>query len=236
LRSGILLAFDHMSLEIAKKVAGEKAADLVQNGMVVGLGTGTTATYFIHSLIQRCHQGLEIRAVASSHRSFELAKAGGIPLIDINTIHTIDLTVDGADEIDPQKRMIKGGGGALLREKIVAYMSREMIVIVDETKIVNRLGKCKLPVEIIPFGHIATIYKLKQFGYHGELRSLPNHDPYVTDNGNFIYDIQLDPIPSNPLEDHERILQIPGVVETGFFFNLAGRVIIGFLDGQVVIQ
>jgi ribose 5-phosphate isomerase A len=223
-------------METAKKAAGEKAAALIQNGMVVGLGTGTTAAYFIQSLIHKCHQGLEIQAVASSDQSFKLAKAGNIPLIDINTIEAIDLTVDGADEIDPQKQMIKGGGGALLREKIVACMSREMVVIVDETKVVDRLGKCKLPVEIIPFGHPATIRKLNHLGYRGALRQTAEKKLFVTDNGNYIYDIHLNPQKCRPIEDHEMIIQIPGVVETGFFFNIAGRVIVGFLDGQAVIQ
>jgi len=225
-----------MSIDTAKKAVGDKAATFIQNDMLVGLGTGSTVFYFIESLIKRCKQGLKIQAVASSARSLEQAKAGGIPLIDINKITAIDLTVDGADEIDPEKRMIKGGGGALLREKIVATMSREMLVIVDETKLVNRLGKQKLPVEIIPFGHAATIHKLNQSGYRGHLRNTSSNTLYITDNGNYIYDIQLDPAKARPLEDHEKMKQIPGVVETGFFFHLAGRVIVGFLDGQVVIQ
>lgn len=225
-----------MSIETAKKNAAEKAVDFVQNGMIVGLGTGTTATYFIESLIKRCKQGLRIQAVASSDRSLRQAKAGGISIIDINTITTVDLTVDGADEIDPQKWMIKGGGGALLREKIVAYMSREMVVIVDETKLVDRLGKCKLPIEIIPFGRMATIHKLQQSGYQGSLRYTAENTLFITDNGNYIYDIQLDKAKTSPIEDHQKLLQIPGIVETGFFFNIAGPVIVGFLDGQVIIQ
>lgn len=224
-----------MSIDAAKKAAGEKAAALIQNDMIVGLGTGSTVFYFIESLIKRCKQGLKIQAVASSARSLEQAKAGGIPLIDINKIIAIDLTVDGADEIDSKKQMIKGGGGALLREKIVAAMSREMVVIVDETKCVSHLGKQKLPIEILPFGHSATIHKLNQRGYRGHLRSTSQNTPYITDNSNYIYDVQLDSSKAHPLEDHEKIKQIPGVLETGFFFNLAGRIIVGFLDGRVVI-
>lgn len=225
-----------MGIDTAKKAAGEKAATLIQNDMVVGLGTGSTVFYFIESLIKRCAQGLKIRAVASSIHSLEQAKAGGVPLIEINKITAIDLTVDGADEIDPEKQMIKGGGGALLREKIVATMSREMVVIVDETKCVSRLGKQKLPIEILPFGHSSTVHKLNQLGYRGHLRTTPKNTPYITDNGNYIYDVQLDPTRAHPLEDHEQMKRIPGVLETGFFFNLADRVIIGFLDGRVIVQ
>ena len=222
-----------MSIEAAKRVAGEKAASFIENGMIVGLGTGSTAAYFIEHLIQRCKKGLKITAVASSTRSQELAKKGGIPLIDINTITLIDITVDGADEIDPEKRMIKGAGGALLREKIVASMSKEMVVILDEKKLVPHLGSCKLPVEIIPFAHPATIAKLKKRGYTGELR-LKDQSPYLTENGNYIYDIELSKC--RPEEDHEAILQVPGVVETGFFLDYAGRVVIGFLDGNLEVR
>ncbi len=219
-----------MSIEAAKRLAGEKAASFIEDGMIIGLGTGSTAMYFIQRLIER---KLKITAVTSSKRSEELAKKGGIPLIDINTITLIDITVDGADEIDAEKRMIKGGGGALLREKIIASMSKEMIVIVDQTKLVSELGACKLPVEIVPFAHPATIHKLQARGYKGELR-LNGRTPYLTDNGNYIYDIQLHRC--HPEEDHIAILQIPGVVETGFFLNYAGRVVVGFLDGTVQVR
>jgi ribose 5-phosphate isomerase A len=228
--------FSSMSIDAAKKAVGIKAAEFIENGMVVGLGTGSTAHYFIERLIQRCKEGLKIQAVASSERSLKQAEAGKIPMIDINSLTRIDITVDGADEIDSEKRMIKGGGGALLREKIVATMSEEMVVIIDETKLVSKLGKQKLPVEIIPFGHQATIYKLNHLGFSGTLRYTSNGKIYITDNGNFLFDLQLDPNTLRLPDDHERMLQIPGVVDTGFFLNAAGRVVIGFLDGQVVIQ
>lgn len=219
-----------MSLETAKRLAGEKAASFIEDGMIVGLGTGSTAMHFIQHLIER---KLKITAVASSLRSQELAKKGGIPLIDINTITRIDITVDGADEIDPTKRMIKGGGGALLREKIVASMSQEMVVIVDQTKLVSHLGTHKLPVEIVPFAYPATIHKLEARGYKGVVR-LDGRAPYITENGNYIYDVQLHKC--HPEEDQEAILQVPGVVETGFFLNYAGRVVVGFLDGTTQVR
>ena len=153
-----------------KKEVGYKAAEFVENGMLVGLGTGTTTFYFIERLIQRCKEGLKIHAVASSSGSLEQARKGNIPLIDIDKVTALDLTVDGADQIDAQKRMIKGGGGALVREKIVAAMSRELIVIVDESKLVHALGKCKLPVEVLSFAKNATFQHIVKAGYHGEFR------------------------------------------------------------------
>lgn len=224
-----------MSQEAAKKAAGEKAAELIENGMVVGLGTGSTAFFFIEALIRRCKQGLKIQAIASSNRSQAQAKKGGIPILNIDDLSSIDTYVDGADEIDPQKQMIKGGGGALLREKIVAHMSKEMIVVIDETKLSPKLGKQKLPVEILPFGHKSTIHKLENLGYHGALRT-QKESFYLTENGNLLFDIQLDPKRTDPPADHQRIINIPGVIDTGFFLELAGRVVIGFLDGQIVIQ
>jgi ribose 5-phosphate isomerase A len=227
-----------MNSEQIKKAVGYRAADFIQDGMIVGLGTGSTAQYFIEKLIERVKkEKIRIRAVASSLRSLEQAKNGGIPIIDINSIESIDITVDGADEIDSKKRMIKVGGGALLREKIVASMSKEMIVIIDESKVVPRLGHRKLPVEVVPFAHKASLYKLAKLGYQGEFRQNENKNGfYVTDNGNYIIDIVFPNPLTEPEKDHEAIKQLPGVVETGFFFHLAGRVIVGFSDGQVIVR
>ena len=204
-----------------KRAVGYHAAECIEDGMIVGLGTGSTAHYFIERLSERCREGLIIKAVASSNRSTE--EAHDIPMIDIGEIDTIDITVDGADEIDAQKRMIKGGGGALLREKIVASASREMIVIIDESKYVDHLGGVPLPVEILPFGQKATLRHIHELGYHGKLRD------FTTDNGNHIYDITT----NVPKKAHTDLIVIPGVVETGFFSGLAGRVFIGHADGSV---
>jgi ribose 5-phosphate isomerase A len=225
-----------MSIEMVKKKVGTAAADLIESGMVVGLGTGSTAFYFIEELGRRCKQGLDIRAVSSSLQSLKQAQAGGIPLADIQQIEKIDIVVDGADEIDPLKRMIKGGGGAHVREKIVASMSREMVVIIDEGKLVSKLGKRPLPVEIIPFAPKATESKLEKLGYKGSWRQTAEGKPYITDNGNYILDIHFDQLRDHPEKDHEAILHVPGVVDTGFFFDLAGRIIVGFFDGQIVIR
>lgn len=216
-----------------KKAVGLKAATLVEEGMLVGLGTGSTASYFIESLIERCKNGLKITAVSSSVRSLNMAKGGGIPILSMDDVISIDLTIDGADEVDPKKRLIKGGGGALLREKIIASTSKQMVVIVDESKLVQTLGQFGLPIEIIPFGYKATIAKINLKGYEGTLRLKNEGSPYQTDNGNFIYDIHHPSSFPNPEEDHDRIINLPGVVETGFFFNLPLRVLVGQSDGNV---
>jgi ribose 5-phosphate isomerase A len=213
--------------DLIKQKVGQKAAELVQDGMLVGVGTGTTAHYFIQSLIARCQEGLKISAA--------LARSGGILVLEMDAFTKIDIDIDGADEIDPSKRLIKGGGGALLREKIIATSSSEMVVIVDESKLVKHLGAFGLPVEIIPFGYRATLSKLYHLGYKGDIRKNKNDTLYVTDNGNYIFDVRFQPVCSKPEEDQEKINSIPGVVETGLFIDIAGRVIIGFKDGSVEI-
>lgn len=219
--------------EDMKKTAGYAAAELIENGMVIGLGTGSTVFHFINRLIEKAKEGLSIQAVSSSTRSENQAKDGGIPLADLNSITTVDITVDGADEINGEKQMIKGGGGALLREKVLANISKEMVVIVDEDKVVEKLGKHDLPVEILPFAHAAIIEKISKLGFHGSLREHNKDGPFITDNGNMIYDIHFESLREDPEKDHEKLIRIPGVLETGFFFNQAGRVIIGKNDNTI---
>lgn len=227
---------DKESIKTAKEAAGKAAANLVQNGMIVGLGSGSTAAYFIEHLIQRRRQGLDVRVVSSSKRSAELARAGGIPFANVEEIASVDLTVDGADEIDRYKRMTKGGGGALLQEKILAAMSHEVVIIIDASKQVDILGAFPLAVEIVPFAHLATLNHLKQLGYQAVLRKTAEEALYQTDNHNYIVDIHWKNLCDNPEYEDRKIRSIPGVVETGFFFNLAGRVIIGFPEGHVEIR
>lgn len=227
--------YHQLMIEACKKAAAEKAATLVEDGMTVGLGTGSTAAYFIEALGRLYNKSLKIQVVASSHASEQLARETGLPIIDLNSLKSIDLYVDGADEIDPKKQMIKGAGGAFLREKILAHMSREMTVIVDETKLVTKLGTRPLPIEIVPFGLQATLHHLHQLGYRGKLRMSSAGSVWTTDNNNYIFDVKLSPA-DHIRDDHDRICTIPGVVDTGFFENQAGRVIIGFKDGSTVVQ
>lgn len=222
---------DSAQILAAKKIAGQTAAEFIENGMVVGLGTGSTALFFIEALGAKCRQGLKIFAVATSQKSMHYAQRLNIPLKDPEEITSIDIIIDGADEIDQQKNMIKGGGGALLREKLLAQSSREMVVIVDETKIVDHLGRAPLPVEIARFIYLGTIQRIKSKGYRGTLRLTEQNLPYLTDNGNYIFDIQFDAPVTDPIIEQEHLKSITGVLETGFFVQIAGRVVVGYENG-----
>lgn len=224
------------NLEDAKRAAGKAAASLIQNGMKIGLGTGTTAIYFMESLMERCrHEQLNIQGFPSSISTEKFAREIGIPLCDENLTTSLDIAVDGADEVDPQKRLIKGAGGALLREKIIATMSKEMIVIIDGSKQVEKLGGCLLPLEITPFAHQATLQKIRELGFDASLRRQKDNDLYITDNGNYIAEIKFADRCDSPEKDQAILSNIPGVVETGFFFGLAKKIIIGQPDGTVNI-
>lgn len=221
---------------LAKKAAGRAAVNLIKEGMLIGLGTGSTVAFFIEALGQKCQTGLKISAVATSQQSTHQAQQLGIPLLDPANIRSVDLTVDGADEIDPHKNMIKGGGGALLREKMMAYSSQEMVVIIDETKLVDQLGTTPLPVEIAAFLYQTTLQRLHQEGYRGTLRLNRDLTPFITDNGNYIFDIQFPTFIQDPKKEHQRLKNIIGVLETGLFFDIAGHIVIGYEDGCVKIQ
>ncbi|HEY4255539.1 MAG TPA: ribose-5-phosphate isomerase RpiA [Chlamydiales bacterium] len=226
-----------MGILDAKRAAGHKAATLIESGMIVGLGSGSTSACFIEALIQRVKQEkLKIETVASSHESAHLAKAGGLHVIELNAAPRVDLTIDGADEIDPKKRMIKGGGGAHTKEKILAIASSEMVVIVDETKLVSSLGREKLPVEILFYGSPSTRSQIEKMGYQGKWRLNKDGSLFLTESGNLLFDIQFNTLLSDPEFHDTQLRQIPGVIATGFFFNLAGRVLIGHLDGITTIQ
>lgn len=215
----------------AKKVAAELAVDDIQEGMIVGLGTGSTAYWAIQKLGVRVQNGLHIQAVATSVASENLAKELGIPLISFADISEIDVTIDGADEVDAAWNLIKGGGGALLREKIVAFSSKTLIIVVDETKVVERLGTFPLPVEVVKFGYELTVNKLRALGCEPVLR-LANEQTFISDNGNYIIDCHFGTI-SNPAELHQAINGIPGVVENGLFVGMASKVIVGYKNGSV---
>lgn len=215
-----------------KQIAGEKAAQYVQDGMVVGLGTGTTAYFAIKKLGQHVAQGLRIQGIPTSIQSQRLAEEENIPLIDFEGIDHIDITIDGADEIDPAFNLTKGGGGALLREKIVASLSHVEIIVADDSKLVSHLGAFPLPVEVVPFGWQATLKILASLGSTPKQR-LNNGTPFVTDNGNYIIDCRFGPILSPP-DLEKQINAICGVVECGLFTGLTHRIIIGQPNGNII--
>ncbi|CRZ34785.1 ribose-5-phosphate isomerase [Herbinix hemicellulosilytica] len=215
----------------AKKIAAERAVDYIKDGMIVGLGTGSTAYWAIEKIGAKVREGLNIKAVATSLRSEEQARKLGIKLIPFSEIDKIDITIDGADEVDQDLNLIKGGGGALLREKIVAAASRQLIIVVDESKMVDKLGAFPLPVEMVKFGYEITVRKLQSLGCEPVLRKVDN-DTYITDNGNFIVDCHFKRI-DNPSELHNKINMIPGVVDNGLFINMAAKVIIGYNNGDI---
>lgn len=222
-----------MGQEGAKKAAGDEASRLVQSGMVVGLGTGSTAKYFIEALAKRIKEGLSVKCAATSIETEQLATRLGLTLIPIESAVHFDLDVDGADQIDANKNMIKGGGGALLREKIFAHSCTEMIVLIDKTKQTKHLGNIPLPVEILPFGYNLTIASIEKLGVTGSIRKKEGSF-FITDNANYIFDIELKAgVDIKTLNTN--LLNIPGLLETGLFIGYAGRVILGNEDGSCLI-
>lgn len=217
----------------AKEVAARAALAYVQDGMKLGLGTGSTAVHFLRLLGERIQaEGLQVVGVATSERSRTMAKEYGIPLSDLSEIGFLDLCVDGADETDPDLNVIKGGGGALVREKLVASVCKQFIVICDSSKIKARLGAFPVPVAVLPFGWKTTQRRLERFGAEAILRNSENGTPYLTDDGLYILDMPFGPIPNAPGLANA-LKAIVGVVEVGLFIGLATRVIAGFEDGHV---
>jgi ribose 5-phosphate isomerase A len=215
-----------------KKAAAERAVEFVQSDMVVGLGTGSTTYFAIEALGKRIREGLEIVGVATSISTEQLAKKFGVPLVPLDEVKLIDVTIDGADEVDPNFNLIKGMGGALLREKVVAYASLEEIIIVDDSKLVDVLGiRSPLPIEVAPFGHKLTKNALEGLGCLARLKG--GEKPFRTDNGNLIYECKFERIEDPEFLEVE-IHLIPGVVESGLFIDLATKVVIGQESGTQV--
>nr|WP_255654534.1 ribose-5-phosphate isomerase RpiA [Cohnella sp. REN36] len=217
-----------------KKNAAEEAVKLVQDGMIVGLGTGSTAYWAIERLGERVQEGLRIQTVATSKRSEAQARELGIPILPLEDIERIDLTIDGADEADGDRNLIKGGGGALLREKIIAAHSKRLVIVADESKTVETLGQFPLPVEIVPFGANLTMLRLAALLGHPRLR-MDGDRPYVTDNGNWIADCRFGTI-ADPAGLERELNLIPGVVENGLFIGMAAAVYVGHADGSVSVR
>lgn len=216
-----------------KRQAAERALELVQTGMVLGLGSGTTARYFIEGLAGRVAQGLRVTAVPTSRAASEAALAAGIPLIS-ELDRPIDLAVDGADEIAPNLDLLKGRGGALVREKLVAYASERFIVIADASKLVDRLGKGVIPVEVLPFMWRQTARRLAALGTTWDLRGGPE-TPFKTDNGNLIVDLTMPGGISDPDSFAARIKGCMGVVEHGLFLRMATGAIVAGQSGIEVM-
>ncbi len=226
-------AFD---LENLKKAAALKALDFVRDGMVVGLGTGSTAKHLVIALGERVRAGMKLRAVPTSLETAELARQVGIPLIDTANRWEIDVAIDGADQVDPNFNLIKGGGGALLKEKIVAASAKQFIVMVDQTKQVPVLGgSFPLPIEIIPFGWGSTAREIEALTRGRVVLRERNGAPFKTEAGHLILDVHLDRI-DQPAELETALNLIPGVVETGLFVNRTHILIVGTATGVQILH
>lgn len=217
-----------------KEVVGKEAVKYVEDGMIVGLGTGSTVFYFVHALADRVKEGLNIQMVSTSIQTVELAKNLGLNIKELEEIDHIDLAVDGVDEIDKNFNAIKGGGAALFREKIVADIAKEVIWIYDESKDVEKLGKFNLPVEILPFGYSHTVRKLTEAGLNPVIRK-KDGEILITDNHNYIADLHLG-YGFDIEEVKEKLANIVGVVEHGLFLNMCKLCIKGTPGGAVIIN
>jgi ribose 5-phosphate isomerase A len=208
-----------------KEAAARASLQFVKDGQVVGLGSGSTATHFIKLLGEKVKNGFRVRGIPTSVRSRELAESLRIPLTTLDECQEIAVTVDGADEVDPQLRLIKGGGGALLREKIVASATKQMVVVADATKQVETLGKFPLPVEVIRFARTLIAKRITALGAEVELRTGADGQPYVTDENNHILDCRFGEI-RQPDQLARQLSDMPGVVEHGLFIGMASVVLV----------
>lgn len=222
----------------AKEVCGRRAAELVEDGMTVGLGTGSTVWFTLQRLAERLkEEKLVVRAVPTSVDTERKARDLGIPIVGLDAVRGIDLTIDGADEIDPAFDMIKGGGGALLREKVVASLSEREVIVVGRDKLVERLGiHFLLPVEVVPFARPAVSRRLQVLGAEPTVRMSDAGVHYRTDNGNEILDCRFPGGIADAPDLERRLALIPGVVESGLFIGLAHAVVIGDDDGSVELR
>jgi ribose 5-phosphate isomerase A len=215
-----------MSNEAEKESAGRASVSFVRDGDIVGLGTGSTAAYAVRSLAERVGAGLKIRGIPTSVHTQQLAASLGIPLATLDEFQEIDVTIDGADEVDPQLRMIKGGGGAFLREKIIASASRKLVIIADSTKLVSVLGKAPVPVEVIPFAQALVAKELAALGAVVNIRLDRSGKPCITDEGHHILDCQFGRI-DDPVTLTRTLDDMPGIVEHGLFLDMADVVLVG---------
>jgi len=217
-----------------KKQAAEKAVEYIEDGMLIGLGSGSTVYWMMSRLAERIRDGLQVKGIPSSKRTENWAKEFGIPLTTFSEVQRLDLAIDGADEVDPNLNLIKGGGGSLLREKLVDDASSQLIIVVDESKLVSKLGNFPLPVEVVPFGWETTAKRIATLNVTPILRS--NEDGvFVSNNGNYILDCPFQQI-EDPIALHQQLKGMLGVVETGLFLNMTDIVLVGQDDGVKVIE
>lgn len=221
-----------MSVNNEKKIAALEAVKEIKEGMIVGLGTGSTAYYAIQAVGEMVKNGAAIKAVPTSEHTKQLSIELGIPLVDINSIDKIDVTIDGADEFTQNLDLIKGGGGALLREKIVASLTEKEIIIADSSKLVQELGRFKVPLEVIPFAYAYVMRALQSLGGIGLLRKV-QEKTFITDQGNYIIDTDFGLI-NDPATLNEKLNNIVGVVEHGLFVGLAYKVIMAE-NGETIV-
>jgi ribose 5-phosphate isomerase A len=224
-----------MTQDEAKRMAARRALEFVEDGMLLGLGSGTTSAMFIQELGARVKQGLRVRGIATSVASQQLAESLSIPITTFEESPTLDLAIDGADEVGPGLSLIKGGGGALLREKIIASAARKFIVIADSTKLVHQLGRFPLPVEVIKMALPVVSRKLDALGLNPKLRHHPDGSKYITDESNYILDCSCGEI-TNHVKTAADIRGIAGVVEHGLFLGMASIALIASDKGVVKIS
>lgn len=224
-----------MDKEELKKLAGEKAVDCIEDDMIIGLGTGSTIEYSLKKLGNLVRNGLKIKGIPTSIHTKRIAIQEQIPLTSLDVNPVIDITIDGADEVDSELNLIKGGGGALAREKIIAFNSTKVIIVIDDSKIVKALGiDFPLPVEVMKFGWTSTQKTLEELGCNVELRKVMGNEPYITDNSNYILDCEFERI-EEPEQLEIKINNIPGVVENGLFIGLVDEVIVGGKQGILTL-
>jgi ribose 5-phosphate isomerase A len=214
-----------MANEKEKEAAARASLRFVRDGQIVGLGTGSTAAYAVRAIGERVRAGLKIRGIPTSVQTKDLATSLGIPLATLEEFQQIDVTIDGADEFDPQLNLIKGGGGALLREKVIASATRQVVIIADSSKQVRMLGKFPLPVEIIPFAQPLVAKRITALGASVKLRQMADGSPFITDEGHHILDCHFGQIPDPPALAHQ-LESMPGVVEHGLFIGMASVVLV----------
>jgi ribose 5-phosphate isomerase A len=227
------MAIDLHKNDQEKEAAARASLEFVKDGQVVGLGTGSTAAFFIKLLAERVSAGLRIRGIPTSVKSQELAASLGIPLTTLDEVQEIAVTVDGADEVDPQLRLIKGGGGAMLREKIVASATKQLVIVADASKQVPLLGKFPLPVEVIRFAEALVAKRIAELGAQVSIRKAADGKPYVTDENNHILDCRFGEI-RDPDKLARQLSDMPGIVEHGLFIGMAKVAL--FARGNQIVQ